>query len=68
MGNKARGCGLKPNIAPGFTLCYIWLLTTLECFISCSAQANMVLSTDLMYESGVSMEKKGSDSSRLPCP
>ena len=31
--------------------CYIWLETTPECFISCSAQANAVLSTGLMYES-----------------
>ena len=47
MGNKALGCSLEPNIA----------------LSECSAQANTVLSTDLMYESGVSMEKKGSDSS-----
>ena len=37
--------------------------TTYECFISCSKRANVELSTDLMYKSGVSMEKNGSDSS-----
>ena len=51
--NKVRGCGLEPNTALGET--------TPECFISCSARANAVLSTDLMYKSGVSIGKKGSD-------
>jgi len=59
MGNKARGCGR--DIARRFTLCYIWLKTTTSCFIICSARPNVVLSTDLMYEFGVSMGKKGSD-------
>ena len=36
--------------------------THTTCIISCSAQANRMLSTDLMYESGVSMGMKGSDS------
>jgi len=61
MGNKARGCGRETKFASCYIAeCYICLSTTPSCFTSCSAQANAVLSADLMYESGVSIGK-GSD-------
>ena len=37
-----KGCGLKANMALGFTLCYISLLNTPSCYISHIAPTGLV--------------------------
>ena len=62
MGNKARGCGQEPNIARGDHTA-IFGREPHPCALFPVVHEQTVHSTDLVYESRVSMGKKGNDSS-----